>query len=395
MVIIGDRDSEIKDFSEIEEIRGKLSLNNVDEKLMHSVLENDRETIDKGKIIKEAVNYGISSFNPDLMFEQLVNNYSMAKQLFGESLISLLSGFDSDYVKKNINVPEFRKELMTHIKNSMEELKDKEIIDDNGLINEKGIELSSLILYIEELDNIISKGIFGEKFSKSPFIYGEKQDIAIYKKSRYRDIAIKKSAKTAIRRGHSVFDVKDLRVFKRKSKGNISIIYGLDASGSMKGEKIDKCKKAGIALAYRAISEKDKVGLIVFGSEIKKKIMPTNDFSILLKGIAEIRASKETNIPLMIKDSVEMFPKENVTKHLIILSDALPTVGEEPEKDSLEAASLARSNGITISLVGINLDKKGINLGKRMVEIGGGRFYIAEKLEDVDKIVLSDYARLT
>ena len=33
----------------------------------------------------------------------------------------------------------------------------------------------------------------------------------------------------------------------------------------MKGPKIGACKRAGIALAYKAIEEKDKVGLIVFG----------------------------------------------------------------------------------------------------------------------------------
>ena len=37
------------------------------------------------------------------------------------------------------------------------------------------------------------------------------------------------------------------------------IIYGLDASGSMKGNKLKAAKKAGIALAFKAIEEKNTV----------------------------------------------------------------------------------------------------------------------------------------
>ena len=53
----------------------------------------------------------MSAFTPDLMFEQLVQNYSLAKQIYGESIIRLISGYEPDYVKKNIGIPEFKKEL--------------------------------------------------------------------------------------------------------------------------------------------------------------------------------------------------------------------------------------------------------------------------------------------
>ena len=60
----------------------------------------------------------------------------------------------------------------------------------------------------------------------------------------------------------------DLSVFEREARGKVYIVYALDSSRSMKGSKIDLCKKAGIALAYQAINENDKIGLLVFGSQI-------------------------------------------------------------------------------------------------------------------------------
>ena len=45
-----DQKTEFSDFSKAEELQGSLEFNAVDEKLMHTVLENDKEKIDEGKI---------------------------------------------------------------------------------------------------------------------------------------------------------------------------------------------------------------------------------------------------------------------------------------------------------------------------------------------------------
>ena len=60
-------------------------------------------------------------------------------------------------------------------------------------------------------------------------------------------------------------------------------------------------------------------------------------------------------------------------------------------KLTLEEVSNARSQGITISLIGINLDKKGKELAEKIVELGEGRLYVIRSLDEVDQIVLEDY----
>ncbi len=391
-MIIGSEELEVKQLSQAEEISGKLTFQQLEDKFMHSVLENDKKVIDSGKLISDVINQGMSSFSPDLMFEQLVKSYQMAKQIYGESIIRIVSSYEPDYIKKNIGIPEFQKELKERIQQKIEELKEQGFLLKDYSLSEKGLELASLVLYFEELDKIVSKGVLGEKISKKPFIYGEKENARLYKKGdRYRDIALRKSIKLAIRRGHKYFYDKDLQVYEKQSKGQTYIVYALDASGSMKGKKIEACKKAGIALAYKAINEKDKVGLIVFGSEIREIIEPTSDFTRLLKEITKIRASKETDIVSTLQKAIELFPNENITKHLILITDALPTKGEQPEKSTLEEASIARSKGITISLIGINLDEKGKKFAEKIVELGEGRLYVVRNLENVDKIVLEDY----
>ncbi|MBW2992462.1 VWA domain-containing protein [Candidatus Woesearchaeota archaeon] len=389
---MGSRKLEIKEFSSLEEIKGKLGLSKVNDKLMHSVLENDKKKIDEGKTLKEAINYGISTFNPDLMFENLVNSYSQAEKLYGEKLLRQLTGYDPRYLERNIVIPEFKRELKKRIEENIEGMKKDGMLNDEGEIIEKGVQMATLIMYIEELDEITPKGEFGEIVHKKASVYGEKGDIRNFRKGdRYRDIAIKKSVKRAVRRGHKKLINEDMQTFEREHKGRTYIVYGMDASGSMKGKKIEQSKKAGIALAYKAIEHKDMVGLISFGTKIKQKVECTDDFGLLLKEMVRINASMETNFTSMIENSIDMFPEGNMTKHLVILSDALPTVGAKPVEETLQAVSAARGKGITTSLIGISLDEKGEETAKKIVEIGQGKLYVVKDLEQLDKIILEDY----
>lgn len=353
-------------------------------------MEAEQETIQEGKFANEAMNNGINSFMPDMMFEKMVDDFKTAKNVFGETILKQASGFSSEYLERNIKIPEFRKELKDRIKKNLDKLKDEGVLDGNYAVTEKGIKLASLVMYTEELDHLIPKGMFGDKVHKKLSHYGEMEDIKTFRKGdRYRDIALKKSIKTAVRRGHKKLDVVDLKAVQRQSKGNLEIIYGLDASGSMKGKKIEVAKKAGIALAYKAIENKDKVGLIVFGEEVKHIIMPCHDFHMILEQITRTKPAKETDMVSAIKEAVEMFSKTNTTKHFILLTDALQTVGTKDEV--VDVASMAKAAGITISIVGIKLDREGVELAKKITELSDGRLYVVSELEAIDKIILQDY----
>src|SRR3989338_7497429 len=225
-VIYFDSPQHIDEKDDIEELKGSLSTQNAEDKLMRSVLENDKEAIEKGKLISDSINQGLQSFTPDLIYQQLVKSYSMAKHIYGPSLLKLATGYNPDYIRKNINIPEFQNELRFRIEKNIEKLKEEGLLGKDNEINEKGIELASLVMYFEELDKLVPKGILGEKIHKKASMYGAKEDVRSYKKSdRYRDIAIKKSAKLAIRRGHKKLDKKDLKVYERQSRGQSYIVY--------------------------------------------------------------------------------------------------------------------------------------------------------------------------
>lgn len=380
----------------MEELSGQLSSQTEEDKLMHSVLDADKDKIEEGDILNDAMNQGMSSFTPDMMFDQMVKNYNLAKNIYGEKILRKLSGYDPNYIEKNINIPEFQREVKSKISEKVKKMKKDGLLDKENKITSEGTKLATLVLYRQELDKLKPKGLQGPMQHEKRSFHGISDDVENFSKGkRYRDIALKQSVKTAIRRGHSSLQMEDLKAFTRKSKGKINIIYAIDSSGSMKGAKIDKTKRAGVALAFKSIEEKNKVGIIIFGEKVEKKIDITTDFMKIVTELTDIKASKETNLIAPIKEAIEMFPhNKDSTNHLILLTDALPNLGDDPQKQVLEMAGLAANRKITISLVGMNLDREGEKLARQIVEIGQGKLYIAKETDDIDKLVLEDYYSL-
>lgn len=59
---------------------------------MHTVMPVDQD-VENGDLINEALSKGLSSFKPDLMYQNLVNNYRSAKELYGETIIRQMTGY--------------------------------------------------------------------------------------------------------------------------------------------------------------------------------------------------------------------------------------------------------------------------------------------------------------
>jgi len=387
-----DASVEAKAKEETQELSGQLAPSQEQDKLMRSVMEGDKQKIDDGRLLSDATNRNIGSFVPDTMYAQLTKNYRLAEQLYGERILQLLTGYQSNTLERNIRIPEFHHELVKRLEQNVERLKDEGFLDKDGMITEHGTNLASFVMYMEELERLLPYGLTGEVQHKKKSHHGEQQETTPWKRgSRYRDLDIRKTITTAIKRGRRELTTHDLYLAKKHSKGTAYIIFGMDASASMKGKKIEMAKKAGIALAFKAHTRRDRVGLVIFGEDIKDAIPPTNDFSQLLMKIGRAQTANQTEFVSMLQKAVELFPPGQYVKHLIILSDALPTKGAKPEQETLEAVAVAKSMGITISVVGINLDKDGAALARKMAEQGDGRVIAVNDIDMIDKAVLEDY----
>ncbi len=362
--------------------------------LAHSLVSGDNEKVEQAQILEEAANQGLSAFNPDVTFEQLVSNYEFAETVYGPKLLRLLTGEDPNALKKNLRFPEFRRKLKASMQQKLQDLRKDGLINRSFELTERGYDLAAMSLYIDELHVLEAKGL-GERLHKERSHYGARQDVRQYRKGdRYSDLALRKSVRLAIRRGHKTLAFEDLSVFERQSKGEVSVVLALDASGSMKGKKLAACKKAGVALAYKAIDNRDKAGLLVFGKDVTDAVAPTVDFTLFLRKIVKIKARAQTDLAGTIRRAISLFSEEQMTKHLILITDAVPTVGDDPEKETLRLVAEAAAHGITGSVIAIGAEEEHTVFARQMVEIGGGRLGLVSDLENLDALILEEYAAL-
>ena len=392
---LGSNETSVDDFSSAEELSGSPGRNPEKQGLMNTVLEGEEESIDLGNMVMDAVDNGWSMFTPELVMEKLVKDYREAKELFGDTLVRQLTGYSAEYVQKNMNIPEFKRHLEERVKQNIDGLTDQGVLAKDGSLTEQALELSAVVLAVQELDHLTAQGLIGERVHKKRSFSGSREDVKALVDEPYRLLAARASIKTALRRGHSSLLADDLRVFERASRGRAEIIYALDASGSMKGEKLAQAKRAGVALAYQAIRGGDKVGLLVFGKGVEQSLAPCNDFSQVLGRVARLRAGSETDLAHGIRSAAELFASRKAdTKHIIVLSDALPTVGADPSRDVLEAVGYARATGASVSVIGIALDAQGEALAQKIVDVGQGRLTVVSDAHGLDALILEEYARV-
>lgn len=337
----------------------------------------------QGQLMLESVNNNLGQFVPDLLFEQLVKQFANTKKMLGDRLIRLLTGYDVDAVERNVRYPEFANELKKRIEQRIKNLENENFIDEEGTLTEKGLEKAS----IELLKSIEHRSV-GEP-SKKQGREGDALRFRPYKRGdAYRDIDLRASIKKAIR--ENVLDKEHLLVKHKQAKKGTMIVFALDASISMKGEKIGISKKAGVGLAYEAIQNKDKVGAVIFGTNIKSSLAPTLSFKDVLDSLVRARPSQQTDITKVIRHAATLFPSSTTKKHVVLITDALPTIGNAEEV--VQEVARANKKGLTFTVIGIELDTAGRLLAERMVTIGGGRLYEVKHIKDIPTLVLQDYA---
>ena len=392
--LASEHEADVEEFSSSEQMEGSPGRDADKEGLMNTVLEGDSENIDLGNMVLDSTSNGASFFTPELLMEKLVSDYRAAEKIFGPSLIRRLSGFDPSYVEKNLNIPEFRRELEKQIREKSKDLKDKGMLTKDGSWSDEAFELASVVLAVQELDHLSASGVLGQRVHKEQSLSGSRDAIKPFRKDPYRLLSVQQSVKTALRRGHSRLSKEDLRAFDREARGGASIVYAIDASGSMKGAKIAQAKRAGVALAYKALQNGDKVGLVVFEKSVQASVAPTRDFSLLLSALSRVRPGSETDLAASVRSCAELFSGRADTQHIILLTDALPTVGDVPDARVLDEVAGVASAGVSVSVIGIGLDAQGKALSEKIVELGRGRLSVVADVEDLDIIILEEYDRL-
>jgi len=137
------------------------------------------------------------------------------------------------------------------------------------------------------------------------------------------------------------------------------VVFALDVSGSMSGEKIKSAKQALLENARSLIGaggKTCKVGVVSFSNAAEVVCQPTNDLDLLAGHIAGMAADGLTAMDDGINLAVNLVAQApcEYDRDVVLLTDGNP---DSHRKDStLRAARTAHEKGITLSMLGIGRD---------------------------------------
>jgi len=350
---------------------------------------SDEDT--SSSIITEEASRGIAPFTPDMIFAELVKNYRNAEKLFGKRLIRLVSGYDPGYVRRNIKIAEFRKEIKKRVRQLTLQMKRERLLEGEEY-TEKALLIAGLNLLEDELRKL--RGMKTGKWQRNRVKGSEFKEYRQFMQGdRFRDVSFKQSIKVMGRRGHKELLIEDVRVVEKEEREQVNIALCIDSSASMKGEKMANAKKAALALSYTALMKGDTIRIVEFNST-GASIPSGRSFRDIVISISSIVARGQTNIAAAIRKGAEVLHGKKGSRQIILVSDALATAGDSPLRDALDAASELREEGLSLSVVGIALDSEGNKFARRLVELGRGRLYSLKSSAQLDMALLEEYSAL-
>ncbi len=175
------------------------------------------------------------------------------------------------------------------------------------------------------------------------------------------------------------------------------IIFVLDTSGSMSGEKIDKAR-AALKFGVESLDARDRFNIISFSGEehlMKASLIEANATGKQtgLKFIENLRAEGGTNINDALVAAFKQFTSAERPAMIVFLTDGLPTVGPTDLKQILKNVAGANPGNVRLFSFGVGYDVNTNLLDKLSADNRGVSDYI-EPQEDLEIKVSNFFARV-
>ena len=177
-----------------------------------------------------------------------------------------------------------------------------------------------------------------------------------------------------------------------------TVIFVLDRSGSMTGQKIEQAKNA-LRFVLNNLREGDTFNIVVYDDRVESfkpelQRFETGTRTEALRFVDNIFAGGSTNIDGALKRAMELVSDASRPSYIIFLTDGLPTTGETREAQIAANCKAGNRGKVRLFAFGVGYDVNARLLDRLSGENFGTSEYVRPN-EDVEASVSKFYAKMT
>ena len=173
------------------------------------------------------------------------------------------------------------------------------------------------------------------------------------------------------------------------------LIFVLDVSGSMEGQKIDQAKDA-VLYALEHLNAEDRFNVIAFSTGLQtydNELQPAERWQDGADFVEGLQAMGGTDINRALLEALDMADAERPTT-LIFLTDGLATEGEEETPAILSNVERAAGNNVQLFSFGVGDDVDTDLLDALALDHSGTSSYVRPS-QQIDEVVSAFYAKVS
>jgi Ca-activated chloride channel family protein len=182
------------------------------------------------------------------------------------------------------------------------------------------------------------------------------------------------------------------KTVKDENRKAANLIFVIDISGSMNRENRLGAVKKSLHILLDELSEGDRVGLVVYGSQGEIRLEPT-DISrreVIVQAIDGLVSNGSTNVHEGLELAYGMARKyyePAKVNRLILCSDGVANNGGSTEAEEiLSLVRKASDEGITISTIGFGMGNYNDVLMEKLADKGDGNYYYVDGQEEAERV---------
>ncbi|MEW6102241.1 MAG: putative cobaltochelatase [bacterium] len=205
------------------------------------------------------------------------------------------------------------------------------------------------------------------------------------------DIAVDATMRASIiRKGSLQIEEEDLREKVREKKISSTIVFVVDASGSMGAmQRMEVAKGAVMALLEEAYQKRDKVGFVAFRKERAEVLLPpTSSQELAANCLKELPTGGKTPLSDGLYKGLEILKSQmrkskNIIPIMVLISDGRGNIplGNDVRKEVISLGEEIKRQGINLVVVDCNSGFLNLGYNRELAEISGGQYYSLDKLD--------------